>query len=86
MNRAIVTGGCGFIGSHLVDELVRQGTHVEIIDDLSATENEAFYYNEKQIPGSATYHKCDILDRDKLKKISVNPKRCMIPPLQTQRR
>jgi UDP-glucose 4-epimerase len=35
MKRAIVTGGAGFIGSHLVDELLRQGEEVVCVDDLS---------------------------------------------------
>lgn len=33
--RALVTGGGGFIGSHLVDRLVRDGHHVLVLDDLS---------------------------------------------------
>jgi len=41
----IVTGGCGFIGSHIVDKLVMLGHNVRVIDDLSAQENENFYYN-----------------------------------------
>ena len=35
MQKAIVTGGAGFIGSNLVDELIDRGVEVYIIDDLS---------------------------------------------------
>ncbi len=35
MKKAIVTGGAGFIGSNLTDELIRRGYHVIIIDNLS---------------------------------------------------
>lgn len=31
----LVTGGCGFIGSHLVERLVNYGAHITILDDLS---------------------------------------------------
>jgi UDP-glucose 4-epimerase len=40
MKRVVVTGGAGFIGSHLADELVRQGYQVVILDDLSTGKPE----------------------------------------------
>ena len=33
--RVLVTGGAGFIGSHLVDRLVEEGADVVVLDDLS---------------------------------------------------
>ncbi len=33
--KILITGGCGFIGSHLVDTLIKRETNVEIVDDLS---------------------------------------------------
>mgnify|MGYP000141368525 CR=1 FL=1 len=35
MKKALVTGGCGFIGSNLSKELVKQGWQVDIVDDMS---------------------------------------------------
>jgi UDP-glucose 4-epimerase len=67
MSKIVVTGGCGFIGSHLVDRLVDLNHKVIVIDDLSASENEEFYFNEK-----AQYHKNDICDKDKIEPLFEN--------------
>lgn len=40
MGRYLVTGGCGFIGSHLVDALASRGESVLILDDLSTGKRE----------------------------------------------
>lgn len=36
INRALVTGGSGFIGSHIVDELINRGIETYVLDDLSS--------------------------------------------------
>jgi nucleoside-diphosphate-sugar epimerase len=40
VNKALVTGGAGFIGSHLVEALVGLGYHTTIVDDLSTGKME----------------------------------------------
>ncbi len=55
--KILVTGGAGFIGSHVSDALVEGGHEVHVLDDLSG----GF---ETQIPGDATLHKMDIRHED----------------------
>ena len=56
---AIVTGGAGFIGSHLVDALLAEGTRVAVIDDLSSGD-------ARRIADGADFHHLDIVNRDAL--------------------
>jgi UDP-glucose 4-epimerase len=54
-----VTGGAGFIGSHVVDALVAEGKRVVALDDLSTGEAD-------RVNGTATLEPVDITDRAKL--------------------
>lgn len=56
-NRVLVTGGAGFIGSHLVDKLISMGFEVLIIDNLLSG-------SEKNLNNKAEFLKKDICDED----------------------
>lgn len=47
--RVLVTGGAGFIGSHLVDALVAEGATVRVLDDLSTGRRENLARHLRQI-------------------------------------
>ncbi len=40
MRKVVVTGGAGFIGSHLTEELVKQGYHMVVLDNISTGKTE----------------------------------------------
>ena len=56
---AIVTGGAGFIGSHVVDALLADGWRVVVIDDLSSGD-------ARRVASEATLEIADITDRGAL--------------------
>ncbi len=53
--KVLVTGGAGFVGSHLVDRLLKEGHNVTVLDDLSSGKKE-------NINKSANFVKGDIRD------------------------
>ncbi len=55
MKKVLVTGGAGFIGSHVADRFLAEGWEVHVIDNL---------YNgkRKNVPALATFHELDVRD------------------------
>jgi UDP-glucose 4-epimerase len=53
--RVLVTGGAGFIGSHVVDRLLEDGYTVEVVDNLATGRRE-------RVPAAAQLHVCDLRD------------------------
>ena len=55
--RAVVTGGAGFIGSHVADALAARGDEVHVLDNLASGKRE-------NVSDSVTFHEADIRDPD----------------------
>ena len=53
----LVTGGAGFVGSHLCDRLAAEGYRISVLDDLSRGKRE-------WVPTGATVYEVDVRDRD----------------------
>lgn len=65
--KALVTGGAGFIGSHLTDALVARGDKVAVIDNLSSGKESNLSY---ALAEGAQLHVADITDRDAILELS----------------
>jgi UDP-glucose 4-epimerase len=59
MKKAVVTGGAGFIGSHLAEALLKEGYEVHVVDNLENGKRE-------DVPEGAVFHELDILETEKL--------------------
>jgi nucleoside-diphosphate-sugar epimerase len=53
--KAVVTGGAGFIGSHLAERLLADGHEVHVVDDLATG-------HARNVPAKATMHRGSVLD------------------------
>jgi UDP-glucose 4-epimerase len=55
--RVLVTGGAGFIGSHIVEALLARGDNVLVVDDLSTG-------RAANLPAGAEFERIDIRDAE----------------------
>ena len=62
MKNILLTGGAGYIGSHVANLLLDEGLNVSIIDNLITG-------NKKLIPSKANFYNCDIDDVNRVQKI-----------------
>jgi nucleoside-diphosphate-sugar epimerase len=65
MSTYLVTGGAGFIGSHVVEELLARGESVRVLDDLSSGSKE----NLGERLGHVDFTECDIRDLDRIRPV-----------------
>ena len=63
--RAFITGGAGFIGSHLADALIARGDSVTILDNLSTGSKK----NIAHLEGKITVHEGDIRNKELVDKL-----------------
>lgn len=60
MERVLVTGGAGFIGSHLVDALIQRGIAVDVVDDLSTGRLANLSVARTRGLGMLSFHQMDV--------------------------
>jgi len=65
--RNLITGGAGFIGSHLAEELLRRGEEVVIIDDLSTGRMNNI--NHLKVNPKFSYHIDTIMNKDLMRRL-----------------
>ncbi len=66
--RALVTGGAGFIGSHIVEELLQMGASVRVLDNFSTGKRE----NLDALKGALEIQEGDLRDTDTVKAAVIN--------------
>ena len=79
----LVTGGCGYIGSHTIVCLLLQGYNVIVVDNLSNSSPisldkvaEIVGLNEEDRKSRLVFHQVDICDKEGLRKVFETSPKC----------
>lgn len=70
--RILITGGCGFIGSHVTERLLAEGHKAFVVDDLNDFYSPILKQHNLaalQTAGLSAFHHCDIRDTDRIRQI-----------------
>ena len=67
--KILVTGGCGFIGSHTTVELLKNGYEVIVVDNLSNSNNKVAEKIKKITGREIIFHQIDLCDKEALEEV-----------------
>jgi UDP-glucose 4-epimerase len=65
----LITGGAGYIGSHTCLELLQQGYHLTVVDNLCNSKEESLRRVQEITGRRLTFYKVDLLDRPALERV-----------------
>ena len=69
MSTILVTGGCGYIGSHTTLELLNKGYDVVVVDNFSNSSYESLRRVQEITGKTVTFYEADIRDSEKMSNI-----------------
>lgn len=65
----LITGGCGYIGSHTCIELIKAGFDIVVLDNYYNSKPEALRRTRELAGRDFPFYECDIRDREGLRRI-----------------
>lgn len=70
--RILVTGGAGYIGSHTIIELIKEGHDVVVVDNLSNSSKESIRRVEKITDSNIPFYRIDLRDKKTMEKVFID--------------